>query len=111
MIMKQMQRPGPKRAVEPLKKKSGRDVKLTAHLHLVPRSRMVELYVHSPTCIHGLVLNYLPQGQLDLFLPRLNITSKRVGCSMYEVDEKCVESFDGIAGEGAPGLSGERRAK
>jgi hypothetical protein len=27
---------------------SGRDMKLTTHLHLVPRSRMVELYFHSP---------------------------------------------------------------
>jgi hypothetical protein len=27
---------------------NGRVVKLTTHLHLVPRSRMVELYLHSP---------------------------------------------------------------
>jgi hypothetical protein len=26
----------------------GRDVKLTTHLHLVPRLRMVEVYLHSP---------------------------------------------------------------
>jgi hypothetical protein len=31
-------------------------VKLTTHLHLVPRSRMVELYLHSPICLHGVVL-------------------------------------------------------
>jgi hypothetical protein len=30
---------------------------LTTHLHLVLRSRMVELYLHSPTCFHGIVLN------------------------------------------------------
>jgi hypothetical protein len=36
----------------------GRDVKLTTSLHLVPRSRMVELYLHSPMCLHGVVLNY-----------------------------------------------------
>jgi hypothetical protein len=29
-------------------------VKLTAHLHAEPRSRMMELYLHSPT-----VLNYI----------------------------------------------------
>jgi hypothetical protein len=29
-------------------KYSGLDVKLTAHLHLVPRSRMVDLHLHSP---------------------------------------------------------------
>jgi hypothetical protein len=28
--------------------KGGRDVKLTTHLHLVPRLRMVELYLHPP---------------------------------------------------------------
>jgi hypothetical protein len=29
------------------RKKISRALKLTAHLHLVPRSRMVELYLHS----------------------------------------------------------------
>jgi hypothetical protein len=32
------------------------EVKLTTD-HLVPRSRMVELYFHSLTCLHGMVLN------------------------------------------------------
>jgi hypothetical protein len=41
---------------------SGRGMKLTAHLHLVPRSRMVKLYFHSSTNHHGLVLNYLSTG-------------------------------------------------
>jgi hypothetical protein len=36
---------------------SGRGVKLTTHLHLVPRSRKVEPYLHSPTRLHGIVLN------------------------------------------------------
>jgi hypothetical protein len=31
-------------------------VKLTTHLHLVRRSRMVELYLHCPVCIHGAML-------------------------------------------------------
>jgi hypothetical protein len=31
-------------------------VKLTTHVHLVPRSRMVELYFHSPICPDGIVL-------------------------------------------------------
>jgi hypothetical protein len=35
---------------------SGRDVKLRTHLHLVPRSRNVELYLHFPIR-HGIVLN------------------------------------------------------
>jgi hypothetical protein len=35
----------------------GGGVKLTTHLHLVPRSRMMEIYLHSPLCLHGVVLN------------------------------------------------------
>jgi hypothetical protein len=34
-----------------------RSVKLTTHSHIVQRLRMVELYLHSPICIHGVVLN------------------------------------------------------
>jgi hypothetical protein len=33
-------------------------VKLTAHLNLVSRSRMVELYVRTPIRLHSAVLNY-----------------------------------------------------
>jgi hypothetical protein len=29
------------------------DVKLTTHLHLVPKSRMVELYLHPPYVVMG----------------------------------------------------------
>jgi hypothetical protein len=36
---------------------SGRGVKLTTQLHLVPRSRIVEPYLHSPICLHDVVLN------------------------------------------------------
>jgi hypothetical protein len=31
-------------------------LKLTTHLHVMPRSRMVKLYLHSPICLHGIVL-------------------------------------------------------
>jgi hypothetical protein len=34
-------------------------VKLTVHLHLVPRSRKVELFFHFPIHLHGVVLNLL----------------------------------------------------
>jgi hypothetical protein len=34
-----------------------RGVKLTTHLNLVQRLRMVELHLHSPICLHGVVLN------------------------------------------------------
>jgi hypothetical protein len=32
-------------------------MKLITHLHLLPRSRMVVLYFHSPLCLHSIVLN------------------------------------------------------
>jgi hypothetical protein len=35
---------------------SARSVNLIAHLHLVPRSRMVELYLDPPICLHGVAL-------------------------------------------------------
>jgi hypothetical protein len=34
-----------------------KDVKLTTHLHLVPRSRIMELYLHFSKCLHGVVFN------------------------------------------------------
>jgi hypothetical protein len=36
---------------------SGRNVKLNIHLCLVPRSRMMELYLHSPTRFTGAMIN------------------------------------------------------
>jgi hypothetical protein len=33
------------------------NMKLTIHLHLVPRSRTMELYPYSPICLYGVVLN------------------------------------------------------
>jgi hypothetical protein len=38
--------------------KSGLGVKLTTHLHLVSRSRIVELYLHSPIHLYCAVFNY-----------------------------------------------------
>jgi hypothetical protein len=34
-----------------------RVVKMITHLHLVTKSKMVELYLHSPVLFHGVVLN------------------------------------------------------
>jgi hypothetical protein len=53
----------------PSPKESGLSVKLAAHLHLVPKSRMVELYNHSPIRLHGVVLNQLNTGTNLFFLP------------------------------------------
>jgi hypothetical protein len=37
--------------------KNGWGVKLTTHVHMVLKSRMMELYLHSPISLHGVVLN------------------------------------------------------
>jgi hypothetical protein len=37
-------------------------VELTTHVHILPRSRKVELYLHCPICLHGIVLNKLSTG-------------------------------------------------
>jgi hypothetical protein len=36
---------------------AARRVKLITHLHLMPRLRTVELYIHSPIRLHGVLLN------------------------------------------------------
>jgi hypothetical protein len=36
--------------------KAARGVKLTTHLHLVAKSRNVELYLNFPICLNGIVL-------------------------------------------------------
>jgi hypothetical protein len=41
---------------------SSRNVKLTTHLHLMPGSGKVELYLHSTIRLHGVVLNSLGTG-------------------------------------------------
>jgi hypothetical protein len=45
----------------------GTGVKLTTRLKLVPRSRIVYLYVHYPVRLHGEVLNYLRTRTTLLF--------------------------------------------
>jgi hypothetical protein len=42
-------------------------VKLTTDLSLVPRSRIVELYLHSPIFLHGVVSNSA-QGKLCVYI-------------------------------------------
>jgi hypothetical protein len=36
---------------------SGRGLKPTTYVHLVAKSRMVEVYLQSPICLHGILLN------------------------------------------------------
>jgi hypothetical protein len=39
------------------KRKSGQGLKLSNHFHLVPRPKLVEIYLYSPIRLHGAVLN------------------------------------------------------
>jgi hypothetical protein len=39
-----------------LEAKAGRSMKLTIHVHPVPMSKMVELYLHSPINLHSFVV-------------------------------------------------------
>jgi hypothetical protein len=56
---------------------SSQGVKVTTHFHLVPRSKMVELYLHSPIHLHGVVLNQLSTGTtLALPLPFIVLTDE-----------------------------------
>jgi hypothetical protein len=45
------------------------ELNLATHLHLVPTSKMVELYIHSPLRLHGVELNELSTGTLLFTLP------------------------------------------
>jgi hypothetical protein len=45
-------------------------VKVTTHLHLVPRLRMVGLYLQSLLCLHGIMLELIKHRDVT-FLPPL----------------------------------------
>jgi hypothetical protein len=76
---------------------SGWGLNLTTHLHLVLRLRMVELYLHSPVCLHGVVLTCLNTGTTlpftmsvtqefglnDSLMSRRNILCSRAACGMF----------------------------
>jgi hypothetical protein len=42
-------------------------VKLTTHIHLVPRLKMVDLYLHSTIRFYGVMLNQLSTDYFTLF--------------------------------------------
>lgn len=55
----------------------GRGVlKLTTYLQTLPRSRTLELHLHSPTCPYGIVLNYFGNGATFTFI--IYLTPSRV---------------------------------
>jgi hypothetical protein len=47
---------------------SGKDVKLTTPIHVVPRSIKMDLYLHSSICLRGIVLNELSTGIILPFI-------------------------------------------
>jgi hypothetical protein len=55
--------------------KSGRGVKLTTHLHLVTRLRMVGLYLHSTVQVHNVMLNEL-SPRITLFYLDLSVVHR-----------------------------------
>jgi hypothetical protein len=62
--------------------KAAGHLKLTAHLRLVPRSRMVELYLRYPVCIHGIFFPLALQsssglGRLHEILHFTSVTRSR----------------------------------
>jgi hypothetical protein len=58
-------------------------VKLTTHLHLVPSSKeCVELYLHSPIRLHGVVLSEA-QEQLYLYLHLTLLTFSFLPCFLF----------------------------
>jgi hypothetical protein len=42
---------------------NGRGMKLTINFSPVSKSKMAELYLHSPICLHGILLNLLITGK------------------------------------------------
>jgi hypothetical protein len=62
----------------------GQGVKLSTHLHLVLRSRMVQLYLHSPIHLHSIVLNELGTGILPYLTSLMKWTYKYCHTSKNE---------------------------
>jgi hypothetical protein len=44
----------------------GRGMKLTTDLHIIARSIMVEIYLHSHTCLYGVVLKLIKHRDFTL---------------------------------------------
>jgi hypothetical protein len=60
-------------------------MKLATHLHLLPRSKMVELYLHSPTCLQCIVLiGLINKTEGQLFILYLASVSKKGVCELDE---------------------------
>jgi hypothetical protein len=63
-------------------------VKLTIHLNLVPGSRKLELYLHSPTRLRGMVIKYLSTGRLLPFSEYLSRYSDGVRTGQPEFNSR-----------------------
>jgi hypothetical protein len=67
--------------------RSVRCMEATIHLHLMPRLRTVELHLHSPISLHGVVLNSLSIGTI---LPFFNVTYTLCGKIVWFLNVKLV---------------------
>jgi hypothetical protein len=61
------------------------------HLFLVPRSRMMELYLQSPVCLHCVMLNKLSTGT-TLPLPMLYKTFQNIKSIWFNISRECKET-------------------
>jgi hypothetical protein len=67
---------------------SDRGVKLTTHLRTFSRSRLMELYLHYPICLYGIVLNILSTGTNLLYFTYRWFRSSHVSSTMLSVSKK-----------------------
>jgi hypothetical protein len=67
---------------------NGRGVKLTTHLYLVPRLRVVELYLSSKIRLHGVVLSNYAHGSFKW-------TFRRAGLRSVKLYKTCIPELLG----------------
>jgi hypothetical protein len=75
------------------------DMELTTHLHLVQRSRMMELHLHSPIYLHSIVLSLLViTGRTSPFLSvaMLNFKALYQMAPMLLPPHRFMSCYDGI---------------
>jgi hypothetical protein len=57
-------------------------LKLTSQLHIVPRSRMVELYLHSPICMDSFIFTFFQCVLRPFRYPGDNLNSCVAGINL-----------------------------
>jgi hypothetical protein len=61
------------------------NVKMITHLQLIPRSRLVEVNLHSPIHLHGVILNNLSTGTTLYFITSLFDLVRRIFMISYSM--------------------------